>query len=153
MKSAILSCLFLFLCLTQISAQNLKPAKWQTAIEKVSDTEYEISLTATLQNGWHIYAQNLKEVIGPVATQINIETQEGLETIGVAEEFGNLIEGYDELMGADVRKYKDEVQFVQRISCKPGIKNLKGTIRYMACDDQRCLPPKTVNFALDIPIK
>ena len=149
MKGVFLSSLLL-LSFVSVSAQGLKAVRWSTELQQVSDTEFDLIITAELQHGWHIYAQELKEVIGPVATVINIESQDGQTLIGKAEEHGTLIEGYDALMGTEVRKYKEEVQFIQRLECEADVTWIKGSVRYMACDAQRCLPPKTTEFNLAV---
>lgn len=42
-------------CSTAIFAQ-LDPVSWTFAAKKISDTEYDLILTADVEDGWYIYA-------------------------------------------------------------------------------------------------
>lgn len=44
-------------------AQN--PVEWKFFVDKVSDTMLQIHLRASLQEGWHIYAQTQPKAISP----------------------------------------------------------------------------------------
>ncbi|GAA4965354.1 protein-disulfide reductase DsbD family protein [Algibacter aquimarinus] len=35
----------------------LKPVKWSTSINKISDLEYDLVIKADIENGWHVYSQ------------------------------------------------------------------------------------------------
>src|SRR5438067_7217229 len=39
------------------SAQNLNPVSWSFNSKKISDNVYEVQMTATIQQGWHLYSQ------------------------------------------------------------------------------------------------
>ncbi|MFV0566911.1 MAG: cytochrome C biogenesis protein, partial [Flavobacteriaceae bacterium] len=54
----ILTALF---CVSLINAQMLEPVKWTSSATKISDTEYELVATATIDSGWHLYSQNVPE--------------------------------------------------------------------------------------------
>lgn len=56
--------LVLFLILSfSISAfsQVFEPVQWSTSIEKISETEYDLIVNATIDSGWHLYSQNVPE--------------------------------------------------------------------------------------------
>ena len=36
-------------------SQVLEPVKWTTAVEKISDTEYQLVSKAIIDSGWHLY--------------------------------------------------------------------------------------------------
>ena len=48
------------------SAQIQEPVKWSTAYKRLSDTEGEISIKATIQTGWHLYSQKTDPVFLPL---------------------------------------------------------------------------------------
>ena len=62
--------IFIFLFLTfslGIFSQIETPLKWATSVEKISDTEFVLVSTATIEDGWHLYAQDVPED-GPIST-------------------------------------------------------------------------------------
>ncbi|MDR0194848.1 MAG: hypothetical protein LBI73_06965, partial [Myroides sp.] len=57
-----LAYLLLFLVsFVTVQAQVANPAKWQTKIEKKSDTEYTITWDGVIAEGWHMYSQYTPE--------------------------------------------------------------------------------------------
>jgi len=48
------------------------PLKWETSVEKISDTEFVLVSTASIDEGWHLYAQEVPED-GPIATSFTFE--------------------------------------------------------------------------------
>ena len=67
--------IFILLFLTfslGIFSQIEDPLKWATSVEKSSDTEFVLVSTATIDDGWHLYAQDVPED-GPIATSFTFE--------------------------------------------------------------------------------
>ena len=65
--------LFLALIVVNIgNAQILKPIKWTTSVTKISDTEYNLVATATIDSGWHLYSQDVPEG-GPIPTTFSYD--------------------------------------------------------------------------------
>ena len=52
---------------TIVYAQIEHPVKWSYAAKKISSTEAVVFLRATIQDGWHIYALDVKDG-GPIKT-------------------------------------------------------------------------------------
>ena len=142
-------CLLLTVCFTISAFCQLDPVSW-TVNSEVSDEEVTITYTAAIDDGWYVYSQYLESDDGPIATSINLET-EGLTPIGKIEELGDKKEGYDKLFEMKISKYAKELSLVQKIKRTEGLKNVKGYIEYMTCDNNRCLPPTEVEF--DVVIK
>ncbi len=47
--------------------------------------------------------------------------------------------------------FSNQVQFIQNFKVKNGIKTtIYGSVEYMVCDDEMCLPPKKENFEVKI---
>src|SRR5690606_21534814 len=42
-------------------SQILDPVKWSTSVEKISDTEYDLVITADIEKDWHLYSQYTAE--------------------------------------------------------------------------------------------
>src|SRR3569623_939749 len=66
-------------------AQIDKPVKWSYAAKKINNTEAVIFLLATIQPGWHIYSQNVKDG-GPVKTSFTFTPSKEYALIGKTAE-------------------------------------------------------------------
>lgn len=141
---------FLNLCLLVLSANLLsaQPQKvsWEAALKTGSEGQYILTLTGTIEPGWYLYSQYLESDEGPIATKVVFEELEGLEAIGKTEESGKKVEGYDQVFMMNITKYKEEVSFTQVLKLPAGTETISGTVEFMTCDDEQCLPPSQVEF-------
>jgi thiol:disulfide interchange protein DsbD len=130
------------------SAQILEPVKWSDKVEWISDTEMQVTFTATIDDGWATYSQS-SDPDGPIPTSVNFDGGDHFELMGEAEEVGKKKEGPEPLFdNVVVAKFEKEVSFVQKIKIlKPGVA-ISGYINYMACDSERCTPPTDHEFSL-----
>ncbi len=141
---------FLLLCCLFFSNNviaQINPVKWDYAATKINDTEFEVTFTATIDNGWNIYSQHT-DPSGPVPTSINFEENANIEIIGETVETGKKKEAFDELFGVNVIKFGGEVVFTQKVKATGDGNEIKGYLEYMSCDDEKCLPPKEVDFSI-----
>lgn len=131
-------------------AQRQNPVSWNyEAIKKTADT-YEIVLTATVEEPWHIYSQNTGKG-GPIPTAVVFKPNPLVTKTGKVKELGKLEKVFDKNFNTDVLYFSDKVKFVQLVKVKGGIKtNLSGTVEYMVCDESQCLPPVKKSFDLKL---
>ena len=145
--------LFLFASLISLSlvhAQN-NPVSWTYSAKKIADKTYEIHLTATIQSGWHLYSQTqpTDAIVDP--TLIVFTGNPLLSLDGKIKEVGKMEKFHDAQLEVSANQYAGSVDFVQVVKLKANAKtNLSGKLTFQTCDDQKCLPPKTVNFAVAI---
>ena len=59
--------LFFSICSYLGFSQVYDPVTWTTSVEKVSEFEYKLITSATIEDGWHLYSQHVPEG-GPVPT-------------------------------------------------------------------------------------
>jgi len=145
MKLSYFLLLFSFLFSNNIQAQN--PVKWAYAAKKITDTEYEVNFTATVDNGWSIYSQHT-DPSGPVPTTFYFDENTNIEFIGKPIETGKKKEAFDDLFGVNVIKFSGVVNFTQKVKIKGGANEVAGALEFMSCDDEKCLPPKEVAFKI-----
>jgi hypothetical protein len=146
----LLSVFVLILLTGQAFSQVKNPVKWAFAAKKIDQVTYEISLTATLDAGWHIYSQTTPDG-GPSATVISF-TQNPLITLdGGVKEVGKLEQKFEELFGVDVKQFSNKVVFVQTVKLKAKAKTaVNGTVEFMSCNNKECLPPSSQKFSVPI---
>ncbi len=132
--------LLLFLIAFTAQAQIYDPVQWETEVEKISETEYELITTAIIESGWHLYSQNVPEN-GPIPTSFtyDINNNEVQLIGGTTEEEGNEID--DPVFEMRIKYFDNKAKFVQKISLNEALGSISGSVEYMVCDDSRCLPP------------
>lgn len=135
----------------KMAAQVENPVKWSYSMEKVKGGVYNLKFTATIDASWHMYTSSLPAG-GPVPTTFSFVKSSDFETVGKIIELSNAESVYDNSFEMQVSFYSQRAEFVQKIRVKnENSFKVKGSVEYMSCNDQRCLPPKTIDFSFDIP--
>ena len=130
-------------------AQIENPVQWRYTVKKISSKDYEIHMTANIQPGWHLYAQDAGD--GPVATTFEFKRNPLVKTDDGTKEVGKLIKEYDNNFNSVLKFYATKVDFVQKVKLRTAASTtFSGTIEYMVCNDHKCLPPKKVPFSVSI---
>lgn len=136
-------------CLSWVNAQDI--VKWNFSSKKIDDKTYEIHFTPTVQYPWHIYSQSSPQG-GALATSFSFNKNPLILLNGAVKENGKIVSKYESVFGVTVKYFEGEVDFVQVVKLKANVKtNINGSVEFMACNDEKCLPPKTISFS--IPIK
>jgi hypothetical protein len=148
MKKIFLASLF-FGFVLQGQSQKLAPVKWAYQAVKTGDKKYNVIITANVDAPWHIYSQFVKK--GPVPTTVQFAKNPLVVINGSTKEVGNLEKKFDNNFGAVIGSFGGKVQFIQAVTLKVNTKTkLTGTIEYMVCNEERCLPPTKQSFEVDI---
>jgi DsbC/DsbD-like thiol-disulfide interchange protein len=130
-------------------AQSSNEVKWAYSSKKIADKTYEVHLTATVNNSWHIYSQNVG-VDGPIPTSFSFAKNPLLVPDAKVKEVGKMISKNEEVWGGIVRYYENKVDFVVIVKLKGGKTKLSGKVEYMVCNDEKCLPPAETEFSVAI---
>jgi DsbC/DsbD-like thiol-disulfide interchange protein len=148
MKKLVLS-ITLVLTSTLLRAQIMNPVKWAYAAKRISKTEVVVMIRATIDNGWHIYSQNLADG-GPVRTTFTFPAGKRYSLVGKIIE-PKPVTKYEKAFGMNVSYFEHSVVFQQKIKLTSGGPvTVKGSLEYMTCNDEKCLPPDNVEFAVAI---
>ncbi len=132
-----------------LSAQ--EPVHWTYTAKKITDTSYDLHITANIEEGWHIYAQKQPEDAVSQATVIQFNSHPLVTYVGLVKEEGKV--EVQKLLSIQIEQYfyANQVEFVQHISLRYPVKsNISGTIKYQACTDRNCLPPRKVDFVVSM---
>lgn len=133
------------------SAQMLNPITWSFSAKKTADKTYEVHLTASIQSGWHLYSQTQPQDAIAIPTGIKFTPNPLVELNGEVKEMGKMQKFHDEKLGVSANQYSNKVDFVQVVKLKANAKtNIAGGVEFQTCDDKKCLPPKTVNFNIEL---
>lgn len=141
--------IFFFLIGSVASAQIHKPVVWDTSVEKINDSDYNLIISATIEDGWHLYSQNVPEG-GPIATTISItEDKDKFQLIGAtSEDEGH--EEFDNVFRMKIKFFEKKASFKQKIRLLTNDEiKIEGTLEFMVCDDTFCLPPTEVDLSFE----
>ena len=124
------------------------PYAWTFSSKKTADKTYEIHCMVDVNAPWHTYSQFTPEG-GPVPTKFVFAKNPLFIEAGSVKENGKMITRHEDVFGVDVKYFEGRVDFVQVIKIKSAAKtNCMGTVTFMVCNDQQCLPPVTQKFTV-----
>ncbi len=145
----------LFLLLFTIyfaDAQILNPVKFETSVEKITDTDYNLVVKANIDKSWHLYSQYVSDPDnGPIPTTIYLKDSiNTFQLIGKPiEEKGHIVD--DPVFGMKIKYFEETATFKQRIRLLTNHKiDINGEIEFMVCDDSQCLPPTYVDLNFSV---
>ncbi len=128
--------------------QILNPVSWSYSATQVEDDVYDLVFQARIDRGWAIYSQFIEDG-GPIPTEFVFEEGENFERIGRVEESDNAKKSHDPIFDMQLIKFYKEATFTQRVKIKDASKLISGYLEFMTCDDERCLPPKEIEFTFN----
>lgn len=140
----------LFIISTAVAgAQVLQPVSWSFTSEKTGDNTHEIVMTAIIEDKWHLYAMDLDKG-GPIATSFTFEPSESFKLIDKVLAVTKPEVKYDNSFNMKIGMHSVKAEFRQKIYVVSYPAVVKGFVTFMSCDDVQCLPPKDVEFAVEI---
>ena len=139
-----------FLLITTSFSQVKNPVKWQTSVEKISETEFNLISNATIENGWHVYSQFTPDN-GPLPLVLTFKNQKGnFELVGKAIETPYKKQ-YNDVFEVDEYYFEKSFSVTQKIKLI-NFKNAKInlSLEYQACKDACINDNKNLVFNLPI---
>ena len=123
---------------------------WQFSAKHTGAAQYELHLTATVESPWHIYSpSSIADAAFP--TRIHFNKSALVIISGPVKEQGKMINKYEEVYDGTVKYFEGTVDFIQTVKVKPEVKTIvSGTVEYMVCKEDKCLPPRKVPFTINI---
>jgi thiol:disulfide interchange protein DsbD len=148
-KRTVLFCFLAFSFSFNLISQVFEPVKWVTSTEKVSETEYVLISTATIDSGWHLYSQDVPDG-GPIPTSFTYKTNSDFSLISnTSEEEGHTVD--DPVFDMRIKFFENKAEFRQRITVvNKELSIVEGEVEFMVCDDEKCLPPGYVDLQFNL---
>lgn len=133
-----------------VFAQQSNPVKFKIESKKISATEYDIILNATIEKTWHIYSITQTADGGPNPTRVDFTKSPDYELVGKLKQ-SKPIEEMDKVFDMQVSYFNDKATFTQRIKVKTD-KTFKvnGKYEFQVCTDEKCEFPPAKKFSLEI---
>ncbi len=150
MRTTFLSIL-LFFSATILNAQIFNPVSWKTEVKELGNGSFELQMTASIEEGWHLYSQYLPSDDGPIATEFTFTKSVDFELVGKVKEPKAKTE-FDPNFDMDLNYFEGKVTFSQKIkSISAAAYTAVGEAYFMVCDAEKCLPPEYVDLEFKIP--
>ena len=133
---------FVLLAVTAAQAQ----VKFSVSTKRVSPTEIDVVFTGNMASGWHVYGTDIAPG-GPTAATFGTDVLKGAKLKGALRPGAGLKRKQDPIFDMPVSYFEHTAQFTQRIELTEKQYEVKGYLRYGACNDENCLPPTTVEMS------
>jgi len=128
----------------------IEPVKWEFRLGKVADGEAEIVMQATIDKGWHLYSTHEPEDF-PFPTQVKFEPGAAFTLSGELVE-STAIKKLEAVFGMELAFFEGSATFTQKLKLlADSAATVKGSVEFIACNDNVCTAPQLVEFAVEIP--
>lgn len=132
------------------TAQIVEPVKWSSSVVKVSDTEVDLIISASIENNWHLYSQFTPDG-GALPLVFTFKNQKGnYQLIGKTKE-GKYKKSYNEIFEIEEYYFQTSAKFTQRIKIlNPKLKTISLLADGQACIDGKCVQTEG-NLVFNLP--
>lgn len=127
------------------SAQIVSPVKWKIDLEKMGDSIGYIVLKATIEDGWHLYSNDLPEG-GPIPTTVEWENLYNVKVVGNLEVSPKPHEEISQIFMLKLGFWNKRAVLKQKVEFNGEDYKIEGYVTYMACNDGTCQPPQKETF-------
>ena len=149
MKRLVLVMITILTATFSFAQPQLNPVSWTFSSRKISENVYEIKMVASIDKGWHLYSQTQPKDAIAEPTFFKFNKSPLIEFDGKVKEVGKMEKFVDKELDVSANQYSNEVTFLQKVKLKGKARtNVTGTLRYQTCNDEKCLPSKTVNLSI-----
>ncbi|NNK20122.1 MAG: hypothetical protein HKP07_02375, partial [Flavobacteriaceae bacterium] len=149
MKKLISNTVLFLMALVSFAQDGEDPVVWSQDLIPLGDSQYELIMKATIDEGWHLYSQFTAEGGSLPSEFTYVNEGSEYELIGSTTESATL-KVYSEIFEVEETLFKKEAVFKQKIRMlKPDINQVKVELFYQVCKEV-CIPQdKVFYFSLD----
>ncbi|QKG54250.1 protein-disulfide reductase DsbD family protein [Hymenobacter sp. BRD67] len=138
------------LCAQVAQAQIERPVTWKFAASPADKTGLvTFTATATIAGNWHIYSQFIEEG-GPEPTSFKFGPSADYELVGKVAESPEPVKAFEKAFNMNIAYFPKRAVFSQKIRLKAVKSTVKGTVTFMVCNDEKCLPPDDLDFSVAV---
>lgn len=133
----------------------LDPVSWEFSAKSIGNNEVLVIAKPIIDEGWHLYA-DLGSNDGPIPTTMWLNEEASKDkyvAVGKVQSNPEVAKEdivFEELFQVDVAYLPHDAVLEMKVSLQAATELIKGELEYQACDDQQCLPPTWVEFAVDV---
>lgn len=126
------------------------PVHFKQSSKKISDCEYDLIFTASIDEPWHMYSLNKLAEDGPNPTVFIYTKSKDYELVGKTTQ-GKPLKEFDKVFEMNVEYFKHTATFTQRVKLLTDKKiTIKGKYEFQACTEEKCIFPPADNFEFEL---
>jgi thiol:disulfide interchange protein len=131
--------LLTFLAIANGNAQLLDPVKWESRVEKINGSEFNLIFEGKIEEGWHFYSQ-FTSPDGSMPLELKFENQKGnYELIGKTSESKTKKE-FNDVFGVEETFFEKKAVLTQKVKIlNSKIKNIDLSLDGQACIEGKCI--------------
>lgn len=149
MKQVVLSILLIFSFLSVFGQTDDEPVLWSQELHKISDTEFELVMTAKIADEWHIFSQFTPEGGSFPSSFTYSDVDVAYELIGKTSE-SRTTSKYEEVFGIEEVFFIKDAIFNQKIKLlNPDVRQIDVNIWYQVCKEVCIQQEHDFKFVLD----
>ena len=138
--------LLLFFTFLSTQAQIIEPVKWQSRVEKISDTEFNLILEGKIDAGWHVYSQFTPDG-GPLPTELKFAKGD-YELVGKTQE-SKTKTAFNDIFEVNETFFEKNMTLTQKIKVtNPDLKSIKLNLDYQVCKESCINANKSFQFEI-----
>ena len=145
MKKRMSFAVLLTMAVLAVQAQMVNPVRFTSQLKQLKGNEAELTFSATIDAGWHVYSTGLGDD-GPISASFHAVKMEGAETVGTLHARGKEIKQFDPMFDMELRYFERAVTFVQKVKFTKPTYDIECFLEYGACNDRMCMPPSEVEL-------
>ena len=127
-------------------AQIMTPVTWKSEMTMTGDDKGKIVLTATIQYGWHMYANDIADG-GPQPLELTFPKLDGVKLDGKFTPSKAAHRQMDDMFGMELAWWTEGVTLTQNFTATKPEFAIEAMVRYGACNDENCVPPARETFS------
>jgi DsbC/DsbD-like thiol-disulfide interchange protein len=147
------------LCSASFAQVPIQPVQWSgSTIPKTSVVQgstIEINLSAEVQEGWHVYGLT-QAPGGPTPLRVNLDENAVVQIVSVKSGTAS-VKKHDPSFDLETEFYPGsfsvDIQTQVKQHAAADDQSVPVSVRFQACNDRTCLPPKTVHFSVPIEVR
>lgn len=148
LKKTIILFLLIITGFSYIKAQE-SPVHFKFSTKKISECEYDLQFTASIDEPWHMYSLNVPED-GPLPTAFKFNKSADYELVGKITE-SKPVKEFDKVFEMNVQYFVKTATFTQRIKLKSDKKVIiTGKYEFQACTEEKCIFPPADDFEFQV---
>jgi hypothetical protein len=138
--------------ITHMQALGFQQVQWNFTAVPVNDSEAELICTASLDDGWYIYSQFIREG-GLLPTTFTFRTSDDYSLLGNVVEVSTPIKGYDKEFRQVVSLFTKTAVFIQRVKVHSHTTVIKGAVEFMIRRDEASIQADRIDFNIAVRVK
>lgn len=123
--------------------------RWETAVQRTGQGIFNVTLSATIIDGWHIFTAIPGGDGMFIPTSVSFSKNKRIRFIGKTIIQGKVQTKEIKDLDYSINYYERRVSFSRRLAASANT-TLEVSVEYQVCNDEKCMPAVTERFVLPI---